>query len=196
MNLEKLEKHNLGTQEEEAMKSRRIHINDEVNEETMFTTMYYMDKIKAQDEVRAIPMKDRQPITLVVNSYGGSVYEALALIGKIENFQKLGYKIDTLVTGKAMSCGSLISVCGSTRRAYKYSTILIHKLSGFMAGQYDNLVVTHEENIRIQNLLENIYIAKCKGKLSKELLLEKTKGIDWYITPEDALELGIIDEII
>jgi ATP-dependent Clp protease protease subunit len=179
---------------QDALKNRKLHLNEGVDEVSMFKIMYYMDKIRKMDDSKEIEMENRQPIEIICNSYGGQLYECMALISKIEKFQEDGYKINTTLTGKAMSCGQFIFMFGSHRKIYRYGTLLIHKLSNWNVGNYDQLKVGYEEDKRLQDLLNNLIVTKTNIPL--ELLLEKTKGVDWYLSPEDCIKYGMADEII
>jgi ATP-dependent Clp protease protease subunit len=179
---------------QDALKNRKLHLNEGVDEISMFKIMYYMDKIKKSDDSQSIEIKNRQPIEIVCNSYGGQLYECMALISKIEKFIEDGYKIITTLTGKAMSCGQLIFMFGSHRRIFRYGTLLIHKLSNWNVGNYDQLKVGYEEDKRLQDLLNGLIVKKTE--ISLDLLLEKTKGVDWYLSPEDCVKYKIADEII
>lgn len=179
---------------QDALKNRKLHLNEGVDEISMFKIMYYMDKIRKSDDSQSIEMKNRQPIEIVCNSYGGQLYECMALISKMEKFIEDGYKIITTLTGKAMSCGQFIFMFGSYRRVYRYGTLLIHKLSSWNVGNYDQLEVGYEENKRLQDLLNGLIVKKTEIPL--DLLLEKTKGVDWYLSPEDCIKYKIADEII
>lgn len=93
-----------------------------------------------------------------------------------------------------MSCGALLlSVC-SERKVYKYATILIHKLSSVLWGQYDQMNIGHEEHVRLQNLLEKIIVDNTN--IPMEVLKEKTFALDWYISSEECLKYGLATEII
>lgn len=176
------------------VKNRRVHINDEFNESSCFKAMYYIDKIVKLDEIEGKPIKDRKPITIIINSYGGQLYECLGLIGKIESLQEKGYIIDTEVTGKAMSCGQLTFMFGTNRRVGKYSTILIHELSNVNYGNFTNLKIQAAEDNRLNDMLENLIIKKTN--ITRELLRDKIRGTDWYLSPEDCIKYGLATEII
>lgn len=176
------------------VKNRRIHINDEFNESSCFKAMYYLDKLVKLDELEGRPIKDRLPITIVINSYGGQLYECLGLVGKIESLQSKGYIIDTEVTGKAMSCGQLTFMFGTNRRIGRFSTILIHELSNINYGNFTNLKVQMAEDERLNNMLEDLIVSKTK--IPRELLREKIKGVDWYLSPEECIKYGLATEIL
>ena len=93
-----------------------------------------------------------------------------------------------------MSCGALLLCLGTERKVYKYATVLIHKLSSALWGNYDQMNIGHEEHVRLQNLLEKIIVDNTN--IPMETLKEKTYALDWYISPEECLKYGIATEII
>ena len=180
---------------QDVIKNRKIHINEDFTDISMFKVRYYMEKIKRIDDIEDIPYGERKPIELVINSYGGSAYELLGTLGLIEQFKnEFKYKIITTCTGKAMSCGAILLVFGTERRMYKYSTVLIHKLNSGTWGNYDQLEKFHEENVRLQSLVEDLMVKNTK--LTIETLKNKTMGVDWYLSPEECLKYGVVDEIL
>lgn len=181
---------------QDALKNRRITLNTDVNEVEIYKIMYYMDKIKKTDdnETNSLEIKDRKPIEIVINSYGGAVYECFALLSKMEQFQEMGYKINTTLTGKGMSCGQMIFMFGTKRRMYRYGTCLIHQISAGNYGNYEQLKVSHEHIVELQNMTEDMIVKKTK--ITKEMLKEKIAGKDWYLNAEQCLELGLATEIL
>lgn len=177
------------------LRERKIHLNEDVDDISMFKVRYYMEKIKRTDDLSEIPIGEREPIELVINSYGGSIYEMMGTLGLIEQFRKeYKYTIITTLTGKAMSCGAVLFLFGDIRRMYSYGTLLFHQLSTGFYGNYEQIKIGFEEDTRLQELLDNIIVEKTK--IPSGMLKEKTKGVDWYISPEECLKLGIATEII
>lgn len=95
--------------------NRNIVINQNVDTETMYKAMYWLKKIKSIDDKNNIPIDRRQPINIYINSYGGEVYEGLALISLIKNMQEKGYIINTYSESKSMSMGFVIFCVGTNR---------------------------------------------------------------------------------
>lgn len=172
------------------IENRRIHLNDEFNDISCFKIMYYLDKIVKMDKIKG----DKSPITIVVNSYGGQLYECMALCGKIESLKEQGYQIDIEVTGKAMSCGALLLTFGTNRKVSRYATIMIHEVSSWASGNYTNLRVEMAENERLQCMIENIILKNTN--IERYELRENTKGVDWYLNAEECLKYGLATEII
>ncbi len=133
-----------------------------------------------------------KPINIYIDSYGGAVYQCFGLLGVIG---KSATPIHTIVTGAAMSCGFLILICGHKRFGYEHSTPLYHQVSTGFFGKVQDMEESLQEVKRLQKKIEDITIKRTsisRGKL-KEVLKNK---VDWYMPAKEALNLGVIDEII
>lgn len=135
---------------------------------------------------------DANPIKIFIDSYGGDVYQALGLIGVMENSIT---PIHTFVTGCAMSAGFLILMVGHQRFAYQYSTLMYHQLGAGTWGRLQDMEDELKEYKRLNKILMDLTIQKTK--LSRKKLKEiHDSKLDWHITSTEALELGIIDKIL
>ena len=135
---------------------------------------------------------ERKPISLYINTYGGSVYDGFGLINIIKASTTPIY---TYVVGEAMSMGLPILVSGARRFAYKYSTIMYHEMSTLMWDKLESIKQDLKEGERLQVILDSIILNNTQI-LKEKLDNIKERKIDWYISAEEALKLGIIDEII
>ena len=135
--------------------------------------------------------KKNDSINLVINSTGGSVYEALGIIDYI---QSLDVKVNTIVRGCAMSAAALILCAGTgVRAASKNSTIMFHEMSSDIYGKSSDM----KANVQHMEKLEDILLDIMHTNSKKDVEWWKTTTIkDFYITPVEALELGVIDTII
>lgn len=135
--------------------------------------------------------KKNEPINMLINSDGGSVYEALGIIDFINN---LDVKVNTIVRGRAMSAAALILCAGTgTRAASKYSTIMFHEISSDIYGKSSDM----KANVQHMEKLENILLEIISTNSKQNIDFWKGNTIkDFYITPQEALELGVIDTII
>jgi ATP-dependent Clp protease protease subunit len=133
-----------------------------------------------------------EPIKIYIDSYGGYVYQCFGLLSVMERSET---PIHTIVTGCAMSCGFMMLISGHKRFAHKLSTPLYHQVSGGAFGTVKEMEEKIEESKRLQEQLESI--VREKTNISKKKLKEifDTKK-DWYMTSEEALSLGVIDEIL
>lgn len=133
-----------------------------------------------------------EPIKIYIDSYGGLVYQCFGLLSVMERSQT---PIHTIVTGCAMSCGFMILISGHKRFAHKLSTPLYHQVSSGTFGTVKEMEEKVEQSKKLQNQLEEIVLEKTK--ISKKKLKEifETKK-DWYMTAEEAKDLGVVDEIL
>jgi len=133
-----------------------------------------------------------KPIKIMIDSYGGSVYQAMGLFG-IMNTSKT--PIHTYATGAAMSCGFMILIHGHKKFAYEHATPMYHQVSTGFWGTVQDLKEEYKETKRLQKKFEKITLEKTK--ISKDKLKEilKTKH-DWFMDVEEALKYGVVDEII
>mgnify|MGYP003383977580 CR=1 FL=1 len=133
-----------------------------------------------------------KPIEIMIDSYGGMVYQCMGLVSVVENSDT---PVWTYVTGAAMSCGFILLISGHKRFAYKRATPLYHQVSSGAFGKVKDMEERVEETKRLQDILEDITIEKTK--ISKKKLTEiYEKKIDWYMSSSEALALGVVDEII
>lgn len=132
------------------------------------------------------------PIRIYIDSFGGSVYAILGLVSVINNSK---IPIHTISTGVAMSAGFLMLCVGHRRFAHQHSTLMYHQLGSWTAGKLEDLKDDIREYKRLDAKMKDIILSKTK--LTKKKLKEfDAMKKDWFITPEEALQWGIIDEII
>lgn len=135
--------------------------------------------------------KPEEPISLYINSPGGSVYDGLAIKDTIDN---ISCKVNTLGVGLCASMGAYLLFAGTgERRATKNCRIMIHSVSSGMGGTIHDMKIDYEESHYIQEKMMNDIVQFSKGKLSKELLELKTQR-DWYLSQNEAFTLGLLDK--
>jgi len=131
------------------------------------------------------------PITLLINSNGGDVYEALGIIDYIES---LSVPVNIIVRGRAMSAAAMILCCGTgLRAASKSSTIMVHEASAEIFGKSADIKANAEH---IDELEEEFYKMMAKKTKHDEDFWRKACRKDYYMTAAKALELGLIDKVI
>jgi len=134
--------------------------------------------------------KAELPINLVIDSFGGCAFSALGIIDYMEN---LDVPVNTICRGKAMSAGALILAAGTgTRYATKRSTIMLHQGMGTTSGKIGDLKSTADHYTKIDVMIGEI-LEEYTKKPAKWWTYETAH--DKYFTAQDALEVGIIDEI-
>lgn len=132
------------------------------------------------------------PIEFYLSTYGGACYDGLALHDVLESSIT---PIEVICTGKIMSMGVIVALGAKVRKAYRNTTFMIHQVSGLSFGTLREMEDTVAEASRINEILFNII--KSKTKVTEEQLnevLQKKK--DWFLTATEAVELGILTELL
>lgn len=130
-------------------------------------------------------------IYLYINSPGGSVSAGLAIYD-VMNFVKAD--VCTVCYGVAMSMGSLLLSSGAKGKRYALpnSSILIHQPLGGFEGQVSDMKIQFDRISSLKEKLFNIYVENTGQPYDT---VEKDCDRDNYMTPEEALKYGLIDEI-
>ena len=179
-------------------KSRNLYLPEQVTQESMNKLTKSIVDINENDEylvklyaINNIEYKPA-PIKLYIDSFGGAVYQCFGLLGVMD---KSTTPIHTIVTGAAMSCGFMILISGHRRFGYPLSTPLYHQVSTGFYGKIKDMEEKLEESKRLQKKIEELTLDRTK--ISKKKLNDILKNkVDWYMTAEEALSLGVLDEII
>ena len=132
---------------------------------------------------------ERKPIYLYINSYGGSVTDAYAIIDAIEMSKTPIY---TICVGTAYSAGGIILISGHKRFMYPKASFMFHEGSAGMFGDAGKVKDTMKFYERQLKQLENFILTKTK--ITQELYDTKLSN-DWYLTAEECLQHGIIDKV-
>jgi len=131
-------------------------------------------------------------INIYVNSPGGVVTAGLAIY---DTMQYLKCPITTICIGQAASMGAMLLAAGSKGKRYALpnARIMIHQPLGGAQGQATDIEIQTKEIMRVKKLLNEI-LAKHTGQpLTK---IEKDTDRDFYMSAQEALEYGIVDEVI
>jgi ATP-dependent Clp protease protease subunit len=133
-------------------------------------------------------------ITLYINSPGGSVTAGLAIY---DTMTYITSPVSTVCVGQAASMGSLLLAGGQAGKRFclPHSSIMIHQPSGGYFGQASDIAIHATEILRVRKQLNEIY----KRHLTKEHTLEDIERLmerDKFLSATEALEMGIVDEIL
>lgn len=138
-----------------------------------------------------------EDIDLYIQSPGGSVYAGRSIADCINILAKQGIKVNTIGTGMVASMGAYLLASGTgKRKATKNCRIMVHSVSsGSGYSTYHDQKVNFKETEYLQEELLKDIAGFSKGKLSLTILKEKSER-DWYMDVCEAIEFGIIDEMI
>lgn len=137
-----------------------------------------------------------KPIFMYINSQGGSVTAGLAIYDTMHYIQS---EVSTICVGQAASMGSLLLCGGASKKRYclPHSSIMIHQPSGGFTGQASDIAIHAKEILRVRKELNKIYEHHLTGKEKLSLdQIEKLMERDYFMSPQEALDLGIVDEIM
>jgi len=145
--------------------------------------------------MRLLELQDKQPdrpINLYINSPGGSVDDTLAVY---DTMQFLTCDLATYCVGQAASGAAVILAAGTKGKRYAlpHSKIMIHQPWGGVTGQASDIAIQAEEVLKAKRLLNEL-LAKHTGRDVK--LIEAETERDRYLSPTEAKEYGIVDEIL
>ena len=166
--------------------SRIVSLNGEVNEISALEVIIQMLELDAKD--------NKEPIHLYINSPGGSIIHGLAIYDTINNIDAPVY---TYCYGLAASMGAFLLCCGQKghRYALPNSRILIHQplISGGLSGQTTEIKIHADHMVKTREKLNKFLSEKTGQTLEK---IEADTERDNFMTAEEALKYGLIDEIL
>jgi len=166
------------------LKDRIVFLGTDVNDDVanLITAQFLF--LESED-----PEKE---INFYINSPGGSVTAGMAIYDTMEFIRP---PVSTLCLGQAGSMGAILLLAGAKGRRYAlpHSRIVLHQPLGGMQGQASDLEIHAKEILRAREDINNI-IMKHSGQSLKKI--EKDTDRDYFITPTQAVEYGLIDEVI
>lgn len=131
-------------------------------------------------------------INLYINSPGGSVTAGFAIF---DTMRYISSPISTVCMGRAASMGAFLLAVGAPgmRYALPHSQIMIHQPSGGFQGQVTDIDIHAREILRMKQSLNELLAERTGQPLEK--IVQSTER-DNFLTPEEALEFGLIDRIL
>ena len=166
------------------MTDRIIFFNSEVDDEVCGVVMAQLLYLDSEEE------KD---IKLYINSPGGSVSAGLGVVSVMDFIKS---DVSTVNLALAASMGSILLMSGTKgkRFALKYSKTLLHQpLSGMKTSQESDIAIHAAEMAKCKKQLYDI-IVDCTGQTYEKV--EKDADRDFWLTADEALAYGCIDEVI
>jgi len=172
------------TLEERLAEERVVFLWGEINPNTAGGLIMRLLELQAKSP-------DRE-IHLYINSPGGSVDDTLAIY---DTMQYLNPDVATYCVGQAASGAAMILAAGAKgkRFALPHSKVMIHQPWGGVTGQASDIQIQAEEILKAKKLLNEL-MAKHTGRDVAQI--EEETERDRYMTPAEAKEYGIVDEIV
>ncbi len=165
------------------LKDRIVFLGGEINDDlanTIVSELLYLDSINHND------------ISLYINSPGGSITSGLAIMDTI-NFIKSNVK--TICIGIAASMGAFLLSCGTKGKRYilPNAEVMIHQPLGGVNGQATEIKIAAERILKLKDKLNRILSQNTKQDINK-ITIDTDR--DYYMNANEALEYGIIDQIL
>ncbi len=168
------------------LRDRVIILDTDVNEHSASIIVAQLLYLESED-----PTKD---ISFYINSPGGSVTDGLSIYDTM-NF--ITPDVATICTGMAASMGSFLLSAGAPgkRMILPSATVMIHQVSSGQRGTVTDMKIALDESVRINRYLTECYVKhNSKGKTYADLEADMSR--DKYMSPQDALDYGLVDKII
>jgi ATP-dependent Clp endopeptidase proteolytic subunit ClpP len=150
---------------------------------------------QVQSAMNVHKRRGTKEVELLINSPGGDVASGSGLMDVLD-VVKSGAELTTTIYGYAASMGGFISQMGTKRRMTRNSYFMIHQVSSIFGASTTQLEDQQESMERKQKRLFKDMSDRTGGKLSVEELTKNCNEHDWWLTPKQALEAGLVDEII
>jgi ATP-dependent Clp protease protease subunit len=165
------------------MIDRIIHLYGTVNDNMMSITqaqLLFLDNLECSD------------IKLHISSPGGSVLSGLGIVD-VMNY--ISSDVVTVNMGLAASMGSILLSSGAKgkRSSLKHSRVMIHQVSSSAQGVISDMQISFKETEKYNDVLFEI-LAENTGKTKEQILIDANR--DFWLSSEEAIEYGVIDEII
>ena len=168
------------------LKERIVFLNGEVNDAVSNSICAQLLFLEAEDS--------DADINFYINSPGGVVTAGMAMY---DTMQYIKPDVSTIVMGQACSMGSLLANAGAPGKRFMLPKArhMIHQPSGGARGQQTDIEIAAQEIRRMRDELTEIYVKhNSKGKTFDEV--NKDIERDNFMTASEALEYGLIDEIV
>lgn len=166
------------------LKDRIVFLGCEINDDVANLIIAQFLFLEAED-----PEKE---VSLYLNSPGGSLTAGLAIY---DTMQFIKPAVSTFCMGQAASAAAVLLAAGQKGRRYAlpHSRILIHQPLGGAEGRASDLDIQAREILRQREVVNNILAKHTEQNLKR---IEKDTDRDFFMAPEQAVEYGLIDEVI
>jgi ATP-dependent Clp protease protease subunit len=166
------------------LKDRIIFLGTQINDEVANAVVAQLLFLQSED-----PKAD---VHMYINSPGGSIPAGLAIY---DTMQFVNCDVSTYCVGQCASMGAVLLAAGASgkRKALPNSRIMIHQPLAGMEGSAEDIIIHAKEFMKVKERLNRILIKHTGHPLEK---IEKDTDRDRFMSPEEALEYGLIDHII
>ena len=162
----------------------RIYWHDELSEELGFFIAGHLDRCERDKNIEAV--------TLDINTNGGC---GSAMWHIVDRLRSMTTPVTTVCSGKALSAGFLVLAAGKTRKCFAHSTLLFHGAWHWEGREKSPQLMDDAEYAQSFDEAMCDFLGKSTKKRSPHWRRIVASMKDRYVTPAEALEWGVIDEI-
>lgn len=163
------------------LKNRIIRLSNDIDTETFDIIDAGLTELEAQS---------KKTVTIRICSPGGSVYDALAIIGRME---KSKCKIITEGYGQIMSAATAILAAGDERRMSRRAWFMVHEGSYEVGGKHSDIMNYVNQAEREENQWASL-MEELTGT-PKQMWLTESKAQDTYFSAQQCLQLNVVDKL-
>lgn len=165
---------------------RRVRFYGSVGSSSVYGAIHLLD--------RYMVVEPGCDVLIEINSPGGVVFDGFALVDKIEELKSHGHAVTTRALGMAASMGMPILQCGDIRQMTRNAHLMVHEISSGSIGKYSEM----QDEVELMNRLQQRYFSLVaeKSNLSVKQLMKRVERKDWWMSSDDALDNGFVDEVV
>ena len=144
-------------------------------------------------ELLFLQMEDQdKDVNIYINTPGGSVTSGLSIYDTIQFIKP---DVNTYCLGQASSMGAVLLAAGAKGKRYAlpHSRVMVHQPWGGVQGAAADIHIQAKEILRMKDELENILVKHTGQSLEK---IKKDTDRDYFMSPEEAKEYGLVDHVI
>jgi ATP-dependent Clp protease protease subunit len=134
-------------------------------------------------------------ITIVFTSPGGSVFSGYALYDHILELRAQGHHVTTICRGYAASMAGILLQAGTTRKMGKESYLMLHEISTMAMGKAFEIADEAAFLEKAMDRVYDIFVSRSGGKITKRKLKALVERRDFWVSSDEALAYGFVDEI-
>ena len=166
------------------LRNRLIFLGTPINDQVANLTVAQLLFLNQEDR--------DAPINMYINSPGGQVYAGLAIY---DAMQMISNPISTVAVGVTASFGTVLLAAGTKgqRYALPHATIHLHQPLGGAQGQVTDIEIQAKEFLRLRTKLNEILMDHTG---QPEDVIERDTERDFWMSSEDAVEYGLVDEVL
>jgi Vilmaviridae head maturation protease len=172
--------------------NRQYLFNTSVSQGSADQCIYTLSKWHRVDEARGDTNREYE---IIFNSPGGGVTAGMALFDHIRYISSLGHKITTGSLGFAASMGGILLQAGDHRWMGKEAYLMIHEISAGTGGKVGEMKDDVKFYEKVCERIVQLFVERSGKKITPAQFRKNWERTDWWLSSDESLKLGFIDEV-